>query len=275
MILLIAALAAGVSAFAQSTVSSGSDLNSSQSKVNTNSIQSSASAKPKENFIKVNYWSMYSGPVPGQSLGSRPEASQGNAETGANFFQSFFLSHSMNEKNQFGAQLRTNTDFAPGGLEVLNPRLFYARKNVIDNSWVNLSLQPFIEIPITKTAKSRTQITSLLLAHNWTFKSRISNLTLSLVTMTNFNFYQSNAGFREYELVAMPSITYQLSKDFQFLSWAWFDRSNIDGWNDDYLRAGINYSVLSNLQLFPCVQVFTDSLRASNTSLGLELAAQF
>jgi hypothetical protein len=231
--------------------------------------------------LSFTYWSMFSGPGLGQSLDQSVDATGNAISTGANYFQLLFTNYEVNDNLIVGTQLRTSSDFRDDGFNALNPRVFARFKNIIDNKWLNLSLQPFVELPTTAVTRGRTLQTSLLFAQNWTFKAPDPALSLFLMTMTNANIYRNAFGHRTAEFIAMPMVGYQLSPKWQFLTWGWFDWAHIGGtpagtladWGDNYVRAGMNYFVTKDFQVYPCLQVYTDNIQASTTTLGLELSA--
>lgn len=247
--------------------------------------QSTTQVKPnKKSFrerVSFNYWSMFSGPGLGQSFDETKDATGSSISTGANYFQLLFANYEVNDRLIVGTQLRAAHDFRDDGFQALNPRLFARFKNIIDNQWLNLSLQPMWEIPTTAVTRGRTLQSSLLFAQNWTFKAPDPKWMLFMMTMTNANFYTSARGFRTFEAIAMPMVGYQLSPKWQALAWGWFDWAHIGGtpagtlndWGDNYVRVGMNYFVSPAVQIYPCLQMFTDNLTAQTTTLGLELSA--
>jgi hypothetical protein len=250
-------------------------------------------ASPGSKF-GVSYWSMFTGPAIGQSFDQSKTGNGEVSETGANYFQILFASYSPKPDQVVGAQLRTSTDMnrpasAPM-MDFLNPRLYFHQKNVINNNWVSMGLQPFVEIPTTEASRQNSLKTTLLFAQNFTFKIPDERWTLQLTTMINQHFYgEARSGVRTTDLVAFPTLGYQLSKSFQLLGWAWFDwtrrretvsdsgatvaPAGFDSWSDNYARLGLNISVLENVQIMPCAQVFLNNLRASNTTFGFDLSA--
>ena len=240
------------------------------------------------------YWSMFTGPAIGQSMGQSTTANGEASETGANYFQILFASYSLKQDQVVGAQLRASTDMnRPAGapvMDVLNPRIYFHQKNVINNRWMSMGLQPFVEIPTTEASRQNSLKTTLLFAQNFTFKIPDERWTLQLTTMINQHFYgQARSGARTTDVVAFPTLGYQLSKSFQLLGWAWFDwtrrretlsdsgavaaPAGFDSWGDNYARVGMNISLLENVQIMPCAQVFLNNLRASNTTFGFDLSA--
>jgi hypothetical protein len=242
----------------------------------------------------VAYWSMFTGPSIGQSMDQSKTGSGAASETGANYFQILFATYSPKQDQVVGAQLRASTDMnRPAGapvMDVLNPRIYFHQKNVIKNRWMSMGLQPFVEIPTTEASRQNSLKTTLLFAQNFTFKIPDERWTLQLTTMVNQHFYgEARSGARTTDLVAFPTLGYQLSKSFQLLGWAWFDwtrrretlsdsgaiaaPAGFDSWGDNYARVGMNISLLENVQIMPCAQVFLNNLRASNTTFGFDLSA--
>lgn len=229
----------------------------------------------------LNYWSMFTGPGLGQSFVESKSASGEALETGSNYFQSLFVTRDLSAQTAIGVQLRTSSDFLDNRFSILNPRITLQVKNVIDTKWLSLGLQPFIEIPTTSVSRGRAQLLSTLFAQNWTIKTSDSRWTLFVMTMVNANFYRDSSAYRTIEWVAMPMVGYQVATDFQLLAWGWFDWAHyggssdfLGGWNDNYLRVGVNYSVTKKFQIYPCVQFFTDNATIASSTLGLELSAQ-
>jgi hypothetical protein len=240
------------------------------------------------------YWSMFTGPAIGQSMDQSKTGSGDVSETGANYFQILFATYSPKQDQVVGAQLRASTDMnrptnAPV-MDILNPRIYFHQKNVINNRWMSVGLQPFVEIPTTEASRQNSLKTTLLFAQNFTFKIPDERWTLQLTTMVNQHFYgEARSGARTTDLVAFPTVGYQLSKSFQLLGWAWFDwtrrretlsdsgtvsaPAGFDSWGDNYARVGMNISLLENVQIMPCAQVFLNNLRASNTTFGFDLSA--
>ncbi len=253
----------------------------SQASAQSGSVVSEEVQKPKYGF---SYWSMLTGPALGNGF-SESKGADGQTIAG-NYFQMLNANYNFTPNTQVGIQLRTSNDLSGAlgdtSLQVLNPRIVAHQKNIIDNSWLNLSLQPMLELPTTSVSRQRTNLFSVLFAQNWTFKTDVKDLTIFASTMVNSRYYQQDAGYSTVELVFMPMLTYQLSKKWQIMTWGWFDSNHVGGgeqflnsWSDDYARIGLNYSILSNVQIFPCAQMFTNSLALNTTTLGLELAAQF
>ncbi|MBU6154552.1 MAG: hypothetical protein KGP28_09655 [Bdellovibrionales bacterium] len=240
------------------------------------------------------YWSMFTGPAIGQSMGQSTTSSGEASETGSNYFQILFANYNLRTDQVLGVQLRASTDMnRPTGapvMDILNPRIYFHQKNVINNSWMSMGLQPFVEIPTTEVSRQNSLRTTLLFAQNFTFKIPDERWLFLLTTMVNQHIYgNAVSGARTTDFIAFPTVGYQLSKTFQLLGWAWFDwtrrrdtvsdsglltaPAGFDSWGDNYARVGMNISILENVQFMPCAQVFLDSLRANNTTFGFELSA--
>jgi hypothetical protein len=240
--------------------------------------------KKKKSFrekLGISYWSMFTGPGLGQGLDSSVDATGSPLSTGSNYFQMFIGTYEVANDIRLGTQLRVSTDFRDDQFQLLNPRLLAKFSNIIDNDFVNLSLQPMLEIPTTAVTRGRTLQAGVLFAHNWSFKVADPKWMLFMMTMTNANFYKSDTGFRTTEYIVMPMIGYQIHKDWQIMSWGWFDWAHNGGtggmqlndWGDNYVRLGVNYSVTPTIQIYPCVQAFTDNPTLNTSTIGLELSA--
>lgn len=228
------------------------------------------------------YWAMVVGPAVGQGIDTNTTAS-GDLISGS-YFQILFMNYMPSKNTQTGVQVRANTDFKVGGLSVLNPRVYWLQKNVINNDWMTMSLQPFLEIPTTSVWRERTNLASVLFAQNFSFKIPDPNWAAGITTMINGRFYREDQGHSTFEVIGLPFFSYNLNKTWQVMGWGWFDWNHrggtagsleLDNFSDDYVRLGMNYFLRDNVQLYPCVQVYTGAPRANNTTLGFEVAAQF
>lgn len=195
--------------------------------------------------------------------------------------------YDISEKVQAIVQTRYANDFsvtaggAPG-FSILDPRVGVIINDVINNDWLNMNIQPMYQVPVSSGASDDGSLGAAMLSQNWTFKAKDPRWFLMVSTFINARAYTSAAGKSTTEFWALPFVGYQIAPKWQLLAWGWFDANHVGGSDsfmdvqaDDYVRLGVNYSVLSNFQIYPCMQVFTDRPSLPNTTIGLEFAAQF
>ena len=232
------------------------------------------------------YWSMLFGPgfnsKPNQTLNGDGEATQGG------LFHMLWTGYKLNDRDAIGVLSRFSQDFKTvengevlnGTFEMRDPRLYWRRSNWIDNSILNYTHEARVEIPTTARAREEQRNTVLQSVHIFNFKPKNKNLSIGIFNAVTHTWNKDDSSFLNF--ATGPYATYTLNPKWSIYAWTWFDVDHrltspfgsFDYADADYLRIGPMYSPVPNVQLYPCVQVYTFNPQWNTSTVGFELSAQ-